>query len=158
MPIRSSIIVLHASSLSNQKENSNDKNEDTLPSPSFHIERSPLYDHDLKNTITKISLKTTNCFHILAKADYLQFGSARTNESIDPGFETLKIPKKINKRTPKSIFSELFASVGVAELPVWRSNVVSSDSLTVTGRNFKGQRLPFEIRIDVPVLAPISAH
>lgn len=53
---------------------------------------------------------------------------------------------------------KLTAYKGLPELPIRGRYVVASEGFTVTGGDLKGEALPVEIGIALPILAPISRH
>ena len=46
----------------------------------------------------------------------------------------------------------------LAELPTSRSNIVTSNSSSITRSNLKWETLSIEVRVTLPILAPISWH
>ena len=54
--------------------------------------------------------------------------------------------------------SELTALEGLSELPVRRSHVIANDGPTIAGGDLEREALAVEVRVALPILAPVSRH
>lgn len=53
------------------------------------------------------------------------------------------------------ISAELGTGVGLPERPVRRGNVVGHNSTAITSGDLKGERLPVEVAVALPILPPV---